>query len=427
LVLRAFSSGAVALTGVQTIATGVPLFKEPKPRNAARSLAMLALVCVALLLGVLALAQQMQVRFVADPATELLYPDGRPVGPEFHLAPVLAQMTQAVYSGLPWLSDLVIVLVGALLFLAASTVFRSVPALTALLAREEYLPKQFYRRSDRGVTAHGIVALALGALVLILVFDAQVTKLIQLYIVGVFISFTLSQLGMIRHWNARLPLVKTARERRRMLWSRSVNVVGFVLTAATLVVVIATKLTHGAWVTLILVCLLVAGMSAIKRHYGRVDQEILMQANDPSVRALPSRVHAIVLVSALNRSAARAVAYARATRPATLGALSVVIDPARTARLRADWDRYAIPVKLRLLDAPSRELTRPVIEYIRSIRRRSPRDLIVLYLPQKVVGHWWELALHNRSASRLTAKLRRLPGVVVSCVPWQLDSAAADQ
>jgi amino acid transporter len=422
LALRAFSSGAVALTGVQTISTGVRRFRDPKPRNAARSLSFLGLACAALLIGTLVLADRVGAVFVADPADELRYAfSGQPVPEDFHLDPVWAQIAQTVFAGARPVYVLVIALVGLLLILAASSAFRWVPALMSMLARDEFLPKQFYRRSDRRVAAHGIVTLGIGSAALILVMGASVTRLVQLYIVGVFLSFTISQLGMLRHWNGKLPLAKTALERRRILGSRAVNAVGLALTAVALVIVVITKFTHGAWISLGLVAGAFWAMVSIRRHYRRVAAELKLPVGDRTDLGLPSRVHVIVLVSAMNRATARALAYARATRPASLEALSVAVDMASVWELRRGWDRANVPVTLRILDSPSREITRPLIDHVTALRRRAPRDMVVLYIPEKVVRHWWERWLHNRSAARLTSRLRHLPGVVVATVPWQLD------
>ncbi|MDR2374584.1 MAG: APC family permease [Bifidobacteriaceae bacterium] len=421
LALRAFSSGAVALTGVQTIATGVQRFRDPKSRSAARSLTFLGVACAGLLLGTLALARQTGALVVANPAADLRLASGQAVAPDFHQDPIWAQIAQTVFAGARPVYVIVIALVGWLLILAASNAFRWVPALMSMLAQDEFLPKQFYRRSDRRVAAHGIVTLGIGSSALIWLMGASVTRLIQLYIVGVFLSFTLSQLGMLRHWNAKLPLAKTAPERRRMIGSRAVNGIGLALTAVALAIVVITKFTHGAWISLGLVGAAFWTMLSIRRHYRQVAAELKLPKDDRADLGLPSRVHGIVLVSAMNRATVRALAYARATRPATLEALTVAVDMARVWELRRAWDRVDVPVTLRVLDSPRREITRPLIDHITALRRRAPRDMVVLYIPEKVVRHWWERWLHNRSAARLTSRLRHVPGVVVASVPWQLD------
>ncbi|MDR2565532.1 MAG: APC family permease [Bifidobacteriaceae bacterium] len=421
LALRAFSSGAVALAGVQTISTGVQRFRDPKARNAARSLAFLGVACAGLLIGTLVLADRVGAVFVANPAAQLRYPDGRPVPADFHQDPLWAQIADTVFAGARPVYVMVIALVGLLLILAASSAFRWVPALMSMLAQDEFLPKQFYRRSDRRVAAHGTVTLGVGSAALIWLMGASVTRLIQLYIVGVFLSFTISQLGMLRHWNAKLPLAKTPVERRRMVFSRAVNAVGLALTAVALVIVVVTKFSHGAWISLGLVGLAFWMMVSIRHHYRQVDAELKLPRGARTDLGPPSRVHGIVLVSAMNRATARALAYARATRPSSLEALTVAVDNAHVWELRRAWDRANVPVTLRILDSPSREITRPLIDHITALRRRAPRDMVVLYIPEKVVRHWWERWLHNRSAARLTARLRHLPGVVVATVPWQLD------
>ncbi|MDR2454743.1 MAG: amino acid permease [Bifidobacteriaceae bacterium] len=423
LLLRAFSQGAVALTGVQTISNGVLTFEDPKPRNAARSLALLGLACAGLLIGALVLARQVGAVFVADPARQLRTASGAPVGPDYHQEPILAQLADAVFAQARPIFAIVTALVGLLLILAASSAFRWVPSLMSMLAQDEFMPKQFYRRSDRRVAAHGILTLGLGSMALIWVMGASVTRLVQLYIVGVFLSFTISQLGMERHWRAQLPLAKTASERRRVAASRALGLAGLVLTAAALVVVVVTKFRHGAWISLGLVAGACWFMVSVRRHYRRVDHQLKIPPGDRADFGLPRRVHAIVLVSAMNRATARALAYARATRPASLEAVSVAVDMARVWQLRRGWDRAGAPVTLRILDSPSREITRPLIEHVTALRRRAPGDIVILYIPEKVVRHWWERWLHNRSAARLTARLRRVPGVVVASVPWQLADA----
>ncbi|MDR3359474.1 MAG: APC family permease, partial [Bifidobacteriaceae bacterium] len=390
LALRAFSSGAVALTGVQTIATGVQTFRDPKERSAARSLTLLGVACAGLLVGVLVLARIIGAVFVADPATQLRRSSGAPLGADFHQEPILAQIADTVFAEARPVAMVVTALVGLLLILAASTAFRWVPALMSMLAQDEFMPKQFYRRSDRRVAAHGIVTLGVGSAALIWLMGASVTRLVQLYIVGVFLSFTISQLGMLRHWNARLPLAKTPAERRGMAASRAVNAFGLVFTAVALVIVVVTKFAHGAWISLGLVGGAFWFMISVRRHYRRVARELKIRPGDRTDLGLPSRVHGIVLVSAMDRATARTVAYARATRPTSLEAVSVAVDLARVWELRRGWDRANVPVTLRILDSPSREITRPLIDYIAARRRRSPRDLIMLYIPEKVVRHWWE-------------------------------------
>jgi hypothetical protein len=279
-----------------------------------------------------------------------------------------------------------------------------------------------HSRGDRLAFSNGIILLASFAIVLIVAFDAQVTKLIQLYIVGVFVSFVLSQTGMIRHWTRHLKTEEEPRERLRMQRSRAINTFGLAMTAVVLVIVLTTKFLAGAWIAIVEMVVIFMIMRGIQRHYERVAAELLIAEEDGS---LPSRVHAIVLVSKLHKPTLRAVAYARAARPNMLEAVTVDVDDDVTERLLEQWDESGIPVPLRVLSSPYREVTRPIIEYVRDIRRRSPRDVVTVYIPEYVVGHWWEQLLHNQSALRIKGRLLFTPGVMVTSVPFQLRSSAA--
>ncbi|WP_022916174.1 APC family permease [Ruania albidiflava] len=421
LVLRAFSSGAVALTGVEAISTGVPAFRRPKARNASVTLVLLGLLGAAMLLSVLGLAQATGVRIVTDPGTQLLI-DGELPGEEFRQTPVVGQIANAVFAPAPWLFYVVGGATALILLLAANTAFNGFPQLASVLGKDGYLPRQLHARGDRLALTNGILSLAVAAIALIWFFDAEVTWLIQLYIVGVFVSFTLSQLGMVKHWNARLRTVVAAKERASMLRARATNAFGFVLTGIVLVVVVLTKTTHGAWIALGLMAALFVLMGFVHRHYDLVAEELAVR-DVSKARALPSRVHAVVLVSNVHKPTMRALAYARATRPSSLEAIAVAVDAEEVTELRRQWDALEVPVPLTVLDSPYREVTRPVVEFVKTIRRTSPRDLVVVYVPEYVVGRWWERLLHNRSTARIKARLLHMPGVVMASVPWQLASA----
>jgi hypothetical protein len=421
LLLRAFSSGCAALTGVEAISNGVPAFKVPKGKNAATTLALLGSVAVTMLMSVIVLGNLMHVRYAEDPAAQLLR-DGVPVGEGYEQHPIIGQIALGVFEGFPPAFYLVAAATGLILVLAANTAFNGFPVLGSILARDDLLPRQLHTRGDRLAFSNGIIILGGAACVLILAFDAEVTKLIQLYIVGVFISFTTSQTGMVRHWTRHLRVETDPVRRRRMQWSRAVNSIGLTITGLVLVIVLITKFTHGAYLALLAMALLYLVMLGIRRHYDAVRRE-LVSGERTEARALPSRVHAIVLVSKLHKPTLRAVAYARASRPSVLEAVTVTVDPEDTERLQADWDARDIPVPLRALESPYREITQPIVDYVKSIRRESPRDLVVVYVPEYVVGHWWEQVLHNQSALRLKARLHYMPGVVVASVPWQLASS----
>ena len=423
LVLRAFASGCAALTGVEAISNGVPAFRTPKSRNAATTLALLGSISIVMIMAILLLAQATGVKFVDDPATQLLR-DGVPVGEGYEQHPVISQLAASVFSGVDVLFVVVSVVTGLILVLAANTAFNGFPVLGSILARDGYLPRQLHTRGDRLAFSNGIVTLALAAIALIWAFDAQVTRLIQLYIVGVFVSFTLSQLGMVRHWTRGLRTEPDPTARVRMRRSRVINTIGLGMTGTVLVIVLLTKFTHGAWIAILAMALVYVAMQGVHRHYARVRDELALGQDVQAARALPSRVHAVVLVSHLHRPTMRALAYARASRPSVLEAVTVGVEPEDVAALRAQWEAADLPVPLKVLDSPFREITRPVLAYVRSIRRDSPRDLVVVYIPEYVVGHWWEHLLHNQSALRLKSRLLFTPGVVVASVPWQLASSA---
>lgn len=419
LVLRAFSSGSAALTGIEAISNGVPHFERPKSRNAAITLLLLGLISATMLMSILFLARATGVRFVTEPATDLAR-DGVPVGEGYVQHPVMGQIAEAVFHDVPVLFVLVTVVTGLILALAANTAFNGFPVLGSILARDGFLPRQLHTRGDRLAFSNGIILLAVAAVVLIVAFQAEVTRLIQLYIVGVFISFTVSQLGMVRHWSRHLRVETDPVARRRMRRSRAVNSFGLVMTGAVLVIVLVTKFTHGAWITLLFMAVLFVAMNGVRRHYDAVARDLAVP-DLAAARALPSRVHGIVLVSKLHQPTMRALAYARATRPSTLEAVTVNVDAEDTARLRAAWEVADVPVPLTVLDSPFREITRPVVEHVRQVRRESPRDLVVVFVPEYVVSHWWEQVLHNQSALRLKSRLLFTPGVVMASVPFQLD------
>jgi len=423
LIARAFASGCAALTGVEAISNGVPAFKKPKSRNAATTLALLGLTSMFMIMSILLLASATGVVYVEDPATDLLIDGHAPVG--YVQVPVLSQLAHTIFASFPPMFYVVSAVTGLILVLAANTAFNGFPVLGSILARDGFLPRQLHKRGDRLAFSNGIVSLAFAAIVLVVVFDAQVTRLIQLYIVGVFVSFTLSQLGMVRHWTTALRLAYDPAQRAKMKRSRVLNVVGLGMTGPVLVVVLATKFTHGAWIALLAMAGVFLVMRAIRKHYDAVAEELELDEDVATERALPSRVHAIVLISKVHKPAMRALSYARATRPSVLEAVTVSVDAEETARLVEHWESLDLPMPLRVLDSPFREITRPVLSYVRSVRRESPRDLVVVYLPEYVVGHWWEQLLHNQSALRLKGRLLFTPGVVVASVPWRLASTAA--
>jgi hypothetical protein len=368
--------------------------------------------------GITALALITHVHIAEHTCDLIGYPGNCETDPQ---RTVIAQIAAAVFGASNSVLFFYIQATTALiLILAANTAFNGFPLLGSVLAQDRYLPRQLHKRGDRLAFSNGIIALALVAATLIVAFDGSVTRLIQLYILGVFTSFTLSQFGMVRHWNRALAVERDPRGRQRIHRARAINAVGGCLTGLVLIIVLATKFTHGAYLVVIAVPLLWLMMRGIRRHYDSVRSEL---AAAPADDTLPSRVHAIVLVSTVHKPTLRALAFARASRPDTLTALTVNVDTAETRRLQHEWDAFDLPVSLTVIDSPYREITRPVLDYVRTLRR-SPRDIVAVYIPEYVVGHWWEHLLHNQSALRLKARLLFQPDVMLINVPWQLQSSA---
>ncbi|MEU6523951.1 APC family permease [Streptomyces sp. NPDC046924] len=424
LLLRAFSSGCAALTGVEAISNGVPAFRRPKSKNAATTLAMMGLLAVTMFCGIIVLAGTTRVRLAENPATDLFH-DGVPLGPGYVQHPVISQVAAAVFGQGSLLFLLLAGATALVLFLAANTAYNGFPLLGSILAQDRYLPRQLHTRGDRLAFSNGIVLLAAAASVLVWVYGASTTRLIQLYIVGVFVSFTLSQIGMVRHWNRLLATEKEQAERRHMIRSRAINAFGAFFTGLVLVVVLVSKFTHGAWVALLGMCVFYVTMTMIRRHYDRVADEVAAPEEPSDDMVRPSRVHMVVLVSRIHRPTLRALAYAKLMRSDSLEALSVNVDAAETRALHEEWERRGIDVPLKVLDSPYREVTRPVIEYVKNLRRESPRDVVSVIIPEYVVGHWYEQLLHNQSALRLKGRLLFTPGVMVTSVPYQLQSSEA--
>lgn len=417
--LRAFSSGCTALTGVEAISNGVPMFRPPKARNAARTLLVMGAIAVFMFAGITALSMVANVHVAEDPCDLVGFAGSCQTTPQLT---VIAQLAAAVFGGTGSPMFFFIQTTTALvLVLAANTAFNGFPMLASILAQHRLMPTQLQNRGDRLSFSNGILALAFAAGALLVVYRASVDQLLHLYILGVFTSFTLSQFGMVRHWNRELREITAPGVRAGVQVSRAINAVGAVLTGLVLVIVLLTKFTGGAYLVVIAVPVLVLGMRAVSRHYAHVVDELRPR---PGARVLPSRVHAVVLVSSLHQSALRAIAYARAMRPSTLAAVTVEVDPAEAQTLRREWVAAELPVPLVVLDSPYRDITEPIMDYIARLRRQSPRELVAVVIPEYVVGHWWEGLLHNQSALRLKLRLRLVPNVMVISVPYQLAAAS---
>jgi amino acid transporter len=419
LVARAFSSGCAALTGVEAISNGVPAFRKPKSRNAATTLLLLGGIAVTLFMGIILLAKETGVQMAERPHEQLI---GAP--PDYHQKTLIAQLADAVFHDFPVGLYLIAGVTALILVLAANTAFNGFPVLASILAQDSFLPRQLHTRGDRLAFSNGILFLALAAIAFIVAFQAQVTALIQLYIVGVFVSFTLSQIGMVRHWTRLLAVEKDPEVRAKMRRSRVINTIGLLCTGSVLIIVVVTKFVAGAWIAILAMGSLFMLMKAIHKHYNTVARELEQQeAAEEGGIVLPSRNHAIVLVSKLHLPTMRALAYARATRPDELEAITVSVDDGETRQLVHKWEDSDITVPLKVIASPYREITRPVLDYVRRISKESPRTVVTVYIPEYVVGHWWEQVLHNQSALRLKGRLLFMPNVMVTSVPWQLNSS----
>lgn len=420
LLLRAFSSGCTALTGVEAISNGVPAFRRPKSRNAAATLAAMGLIAVTMFAGVTALALIAGVHVTADPC--LVGGSGQDCGSGPQRT-VIAQLAAAVFGGHTSPGFFLVQAATALvLVLAANTAFNGFPLLASILARHRYLPRQLYTRGDRLAFSNGILALAAVAGLILWAFEASVTDLIHLYILGVFTSFTLSQAGMVRHWNALLRAETDPALRRRHRTARVINAVGGAATALVLVVVLATKFTEGAYLAVAAGVLLWLVMRGIRRHYDATAADLAV--TDPVAQAAaPARVTTLVLVGRIDAPTLHALGYARAFRSDRVEVITVAVEREETKALVAEWDSLGLDVALKVLDSPYREVTGPVTEYVRSVSRRGPRDVVNVVLADYVVGRWWENLLHNQTARWLRGRLTLIPGVVVIRVPWQLPSS----
>ena len=400
LLLRAFASGCTALTGVEAISNGVPAFRPPQARNAAATLVVMGIIAVTMFGGITVLAVELSAR--AEPT-------GNPS--------VLSQLAASSFGSGSALFYLYQAATAGILVLAANTAFNGFPLLASLLGRERYLPRQLAQRGDRLAFSNGILLLAVVAAALILAFDANLAALLHLYIIGVFTSFTLSQAGMVRHWSRKL-VGAVGAERARLRRAQALNLTGAVFTGIVLVVVFATKVLEGAWVAVLAMAALYVSMQAINRYYARFRAEL---AVEPDERCTPpSTVHAIVLVVQVNWPVLRAVALATAARPDSIEAVTAAADAQEAEVLRADWDRRALPIPLRVLDAPYRDIGPPLLAHIRSLAGGKGRSVVSVYIPEYVVARWWQKGLHNQSALRLKARLLQLPGVIVVSVPFRL-------
>jgi amino acid transporter len=389
LILKGFSSGAVALTGVEAISNGVPAFRRNESKNAAMTLAWMGTILGTLFFGTALLAHRLQP-----------YPS--------HDQTVISQLGQVVFGNGPVYVILQFA-TAAILTLAANTAYADFPRLSSIIARDGYLPRQLAARGDRLVFSNGILVLSGLAAVLIIAFGGLTNALIPLYAVGVFTSFTLSQAGMVRH-HLRL---------REPGWKRNsvINTVGAVATLIVLLIVALTKFTSGAWVPLVVIPIIVLLFKGIHRHYQRVRAQLAVPTD---YKPRPMNHTVVVLVGGIHRGVLDALAYAKSLNPTRVVAVSVVSDEEEQERIEGEWEERGIDVPLEIVYDPYRELTRPVLRYIDEVDARWDNDIVTVLIPEFVVDHWWGHLLHNQTALLLKGRLLFRKGTVVTSVPYHL-------
>ncbi|MGA1836076.1 APC family permease [Herbiconiux sp. 11R-BC] len=414
LLLRAFSSGCSALTGVEAISNGVPAFRTPKIQNAQRTLVLMGGIAICLFAGLTALALISQVHYAEDACHLIGFADCATT-PQRSL---MAQVAASVFGNNSIMFFVIQAATAAVLLLAANTAFNGFPLLGSVLAKDSYAPKAMLTRGDRLVFSNGMIVLALAATAILIVYQANLTQLIQLYIIGVFVSFTLGQTGMVKHWLGVLR--EGTSERGAVIRSLAINGVGAVFTAVVLIVVTITKFTHGAWLVFAIMPVLFFLMMGVNRYYRDVNKEVEV---DPTTTFGASGDHAIVLVGRMQKPVLKALDYAIAARHDSIEAVHLSIEEEQTAKLEEDWQRMNIEVPLNIIESPYRDVAVPLAKYIMKHRAEHGSEVVTVYTPIYIVGHWWETILHNHKARRIRKKLMLVHGVTIALVPWLLDSS----
>jgi amino acid transporter len=414
LLLRAFSSGCSALTGVEAISNGVPAFRTPKVRNAQRTLVLMGSIAIVLFAGLVALALIARVHY-AENSCHLIGFENCEGQPQRSL---IAQIASAVFGNNSVLFYVIQASTAAVLLLAANTAFNGFPLLGSVLAKDSYAPKSLLTRGDRLVFSNGVLILGLFATIILVVYQASLTQLIQLYIIGVFVSFTLGQTGMVKHWWGML---KGGCSNRGAVWrGLAINAFGALLTAVVLIVVTITKFTHGAWLVFAIMPVLYVLMLGVNRYYRDVNKEIEV---DATTTFGADGDHAIVLVGRMQKPVLKALDYAIAAAHDSIEAVHLSIDDESTNALEKAWGEMNISVPLKIIVSPYRDVAEPLCQYIAKRRILHGSEVVTVYTPIYIVGHWWETLLHNHKARRIRKRLMMVHGVTIALVPWLLDSS----
>jgi amino acid transporter len=389
LILRAFANGCTAMTGVEAVSNGVPAFRPPEAKNAAITLLVMAALCVTLFMGITLLAHAYQI-IPNDQET------------------VVSQLARGVFEGRGLPYYLVQAATMLILVLAANTAYQDFPRLAAILARDRFFPRQFMNQGDRLAFSNGIIVLSVLAGILLVVFKGDTHALIPLYMIGVFVSFSLSQAGMVVKWRRE--------GGKGWLGHAAFNAVGAVLTSIVLVVVAVTKFAEGAWIIVALIPVHVLWFRAMNRHYGTVAEQLTLKGFTPDVRR-----HNTVLVpiGGLHRAVVRALQYAESLSP-DVRAVYVDVDPKATEEIRKEWDQWSQGAKLVVLESPYRSLMEPLLEYIEQVDKERPDDFVTIVLPEFIPGRWWHHLMHNQRALLIKTALLFKPNTVVTSVPFHL-------
>ena len=389
LLLTAFSNGCTAMTGVEAVSNGVPAFKPPEARNAAATMLMMVVLSITMFLGITLLARA------------------------FHILPseqetVVSQLARGVFGNRGILYYSVQAGTMLILVLAANTAYADFPRLASILARDRYVPRQLMNQGDRLAFSNGIVGLSIFAAILLAVFGGDTHALIPLYMIGVFVSFTLSQAGMVVRWRRlRGPGWKT---------SALINGIGALVTGVVLLVVAITKSHEGAWIILLLIPLNVLLFRATRRHYDQVQAQLSLNGWQPRE---PRRNVVLVPISGIHRAVVQALDYARTLSP-DVRAVYVGLDPDAIAQLKAQWPRWGQGVQLAVLESPYRSLMEPLLEYMERVLQEEPPTYLTVVLPEFVPARWWHHLFHNQSALLIKGALLFKPNTVVTSVPFQL-------
>ena len=415
LLLRAFASGCSALTGIEAIANGVPAFRAPKIRNANITMSLMGATAVLMFLGTTWLALTAGVKYIEHPEIQLNNVDFFSTNPQQSL---MAQIGIAVFGNGSLLFYILQAATAAVLLLAANTAFNGFPLLSSVLSKDGFAPKMLQTRGDRLVYSNGMLSLAAAAGGLILVYQASVTDLIQLYIIGVFTSFSVGQIGMIRHW--RRGMRENTISRKEAYGGLAINGFGALLTSSVLVIVTLTKFTHGAWLVFIIMPALWILMYETKKYYAEVETEIQLK---PEIVFGSKGDYAIVLMDKLTAPQLKALDYALSSKHDLLEVVHIGVDPETSAQFEKDWIAYGIQIPLRIIPSPFRDFGAPLSEYLTEYRAQHPEKRMAIYIPKYVVGHWWEHIFHNHRANRIRKQLMYVRGAMIVLVPWRLESA----